>query len=773
MIIRSRAHLWDKTGKHMGWQCNRKSFGEEQKEQFGLQCTGRTVQRVYDDEKAKYNDGKGFRERPDIDALLRSLREEREEAARTPGEAEDEAELKASKCPEAFHRLRQYKLQPEHRKMVVEICKPLTGMPGFGLRSVRVAASHVYRTHVALLNPDAPEWVPSQTYCYQLLHKDMEYSYRRVTGKRVNEAMSAKQKELFDVLIDVMAADIQEHNVLPDFIIGSDEYGQHLFPQNDYTWTKKGKKEALVDVYDDKRQFTGNIVHNALGEVVLWHGIYGGKTMKSLPTPAARAVKGAENFIYGTSPNHWSNVEQKKKLIDAIGEFRTRRLTQLVEAHKITSARARSAKMIILLDCWPVNLSAEIRNYIKTEHDYMLVRYIPAGLTGGVQINDAYLHAPFKGYVRQQAEDWYQEKMIKLLERKKEGLPEAEFMAAMAMILQMGTLRDKSVEWTLSALQKISEPSKDNKDYNLIKKGWFAIYGQIFDEQFQVAAHDRVQLRKQELEAKMSALVADVAEEERETAVHQPIEEPLARKRRGKSKSKEKKKRAPRTGERELTKEEKAAGPAIIAAQKARSLEKLAEAGPAAAEQMDEEEQPMLSKPKASKPAPKARRKNGSSSAAAAAREEPESSSESGDVDGSEDDEPEGEVGKTHLNASAKTAALAPPKPSFEDEAVFAEEAALPWLWTSLVQACAKGVNSPKAQSCLQEFCRSLQMVIDQAGEHELPEKQELYEVHKKLIDKHVQQETLAEFTSVPQFDKAFSEPANEDPTSRRRRRSR
>ena len=107
-----------------------------------------------------------------------------------------------------------------------------------------------------------------------------------------------------------LALDLAE-GVLPELVLGSDEYGQNLFPVagtecylvtvcyiarvgqshiypllpqlrtpyviiSGYTWEKEGAVEVLVEVYDDKRQFTGNVVHNALGNVCFWHGIYQG-----------------------------------------------------------------------------------------------------------------------------------------------------------------------------------------------------------------------------------------------------------------------------------------------------------------------------------------------------------------------------------------------------------------------------------------------------------------------------------------------------------------
>ena len=214
--------------------------------------------------------------------------------------------------------------------------------------------------------------------------------------------MSDLQQTLLDKLKDRLALDCAE-GVLPQFIIGSDEYGQHFFPQSSYTWAQTGAVEVLGTTFDDKRQFTGNVVHNADGEILFWHGIYAGKSERSLPSEAARASPGAEGFLYGVTANHWSNLAQKKKLIEHIVAWRKTRLQQLLSERKISFPSIANqqdflanAPMVILLDCLPVNISTEIKEWLSTTYPFIRGRYIPAGLTGGFQINDP--QAPQRSY---------------------------------------------------------------------------------------------------------------------------------------------------------------------------------------------------------------------------------------------------------------------------------------------------------------------------------------------------------------------------------------
>ena len=130
----------------------------------------------------------------------------------------------------------------------------------------------------------------------------------------------------------------------------------------------------------------------------------------------------------------------------------------------------KNYKMVLLLDCWPVNLSKEIGEWVAKTYPFILLRYIPAGLTGGWQINDAYLHRPFKLAVRVSAEEWYCQMMAEALEKVSTGAMEEVDLGAFAnSLMSIKTLRDNSVHWVVKALKDICK--KDDDGNTLIMKG--------------------------------------------------------------------------------------------------------------------------------------------------------------------------------------------------------------------------------------------------------------------------------------------------------------
>ena len=71
-------------------------------------------------------------------------------------------------------------------------------------------------------------------------------------------------------------------------------------------------------MHDDKRQFTGNVLHNAAGHLIGWHGIYQGTTDWVLPSPEARGISGAESFLFSKTINHYGEEASRSTTLSPV-----------------------------------------------------------------------------------------------------------------------------------------------------------------------------------------------------------------------------------------------------------------------------------------------------------------------------------------------------------------------------------------------------------------------------------------------------------------------
>ena len=238
-------------------------------------------------------------------------------------------------------------------------------------------------------------------------------------------------------------------------------------------WVKKGTKHVTSDQPDDKRQYTGDIVHNAAGDIIQVLQIWDGKTNASLPPLNVReeyTCKPTCRMTFDLSLNHWANHETKVRLLERTWEW--------VCAQWTKDGLPGEPRCIYFLDCWPVNLTDRLRDEITTKFPGMRLRFIPAGATGKYQVNDTHLHKPLKDAHRAAAQQWRMGKiMFFRAEYKKTvaaGGDRAAAMATMqrkvALLMSKKVLRAISPSWLWQASQVLLQPRADGR--NLVKKGW-------------------------------------------------------------------------------------------------------------------------------------------------------------------------------------------------------------------------------------------------------------------------------------------------------------
>ena len=113
-----------------------------------------------------------------------------------------------------------------------------------------------------------------------------------------------KQDELHNITLQRIAVKL-DSGLDRKYIIGSDEFGMHLFPMSAWKWEKLGTRE-VKSLKADKRQYTGDIAMNSLGDVIVILQIWAGKSKDCLPHADVHAK--FPHFLFTYSDNHWANL---------------------------------------------------------------------------------------------------------------------------------------------------------------------------------------------------------------------------------------------------------------------------------------------------------------------------------------------------------------------------------------------------------------------------------------------------------------------------------
>ena len=139
----------------------------------------------------------------------------------------------------------------------------------------------------------------------------------------------------------------------PKYILGSDEFGMHLFPRSAWKWEKVGAQEVKSALKEDKRQYTGDIVMNLPGDVIAVEQIWAGKSSDCLPHADVRSR--FPHFLFTFSENHWANLQTKLELANRIWKWVVDEHIKdaAEEGREIDRKEAEAtAECVWLLDCW-------------------------------------------------------------------------------------------------------------------------------------------------------------------------------------------------------------------------------------------------------------------------------------------------------------------------------------------------------------------------------------------------------------------------------------
>lgn len=456
-------HKWAADGSHAGWSTAKVLIGKA--EQLELKLKRSTAARYLAAERVLYDSGKGMRKKVSVAELIRQL------GLRKPEQrGEVVKELIVDQEP-----AQQTVFGAHLIPALKDACTELVDTMGFGPDVVAGLAADLYHADLAEDEPEVDIWCPSAVWCYWFMHKHLGLVPRRITSKSTaTPEQVEKQKRLHEINIDIIAI-ARAEGLRDEFIYGSDEFGMHLFPQNNVKWEKKGAKQVASDMGEDKRSYTGDCVHTCAGEVNHGLQIWGGKTDASLPPEAVR-LKFNGRIRFDRSANHWANHDTKMRLIMYVWETTVRRWSEM--------QLEGDPRCILLLDCWPVNLTQRLRDEVREQCPGMRILFIPAGATGLFQINDTHLHKPLKAIARKAALSWRMDKILVLRRRRDEAVAggvdkvvaQEEMCKSINALMGMKVLRRFSPHWLWAGIERLLEPADGQGTPNLIRKGWLQLY---------------------------------------------------------------------------------------------------------------------------------------------------------------------------------------------------------------------------------------------------------------------------------------------------------
>jgi hypothetical protein len=353
---------------------------------------------------------------------------------------------------------------------LIKKCEPLLSLPGFGAHLVASWASEIYATNA---NVEVEQsWIPSDEWCNDFLKNQMGLVRRARTGSTATPEQREVQERIHLKNIKRLSILISEGMELK-YIIASDEFGSHFFPQGRFMWAKKGSDQVGYDgIKDDKRSYTGNFVASAIGKIIFTHTIFEGLTDDSLPKVSVRNLY--PHFEFSTSTNHWSNHDLQMCLLTRTHEWA---VSEYMKDHSVDRDEAiKILKYVHFLDCWPVNLTKKLRDQVNNELPCTELMFVPAGYTGHGNPGDTHLHFKAKSVQKAEAHAWHAAKMQILFEKLTKGtITESELNVQAKALMKLPVLRDKVPVWLQEAVDALEAPIS-GEGRNLVRKAFDQVY---------------------------------------------------------------------------------------------------------------------------------------------------------------------------------------------------------------------------------------------------------------------------------------------------------
>jgi hypothetical protein len=324
------------------------------------------------------------------------------------------------------------------------LCERIKKQTGFGIFQVQLLAKTVFGGE------------PSREWCRIFMRDVLCLRYKVCTTSRQDPEMRAIQDAFWDGQLQLLAMDLHVDNVLPRFILCQDEVGMQLCPNSTKVWVDKDDRHP--EGVKDKRQVTLTLTFNMEGACITPQLITAGKTDASLPSKAVReqaAIKAA-GILFCHTENHWSNGGMKEFLLkQGLHQWFDKQL----DALNIKGPARRSFVLVLILDCWKVNVSPRMKQFIREQMPFLRLRFIPAGDTGRKQVGDTHVHAGFKAYDRKLFAAQYGEMMDALNAKLTSGaMTVAEYERDVRALNGMPWLRDRLAERLPQCIAHVTKP---------------------------------------------------------------------------------------------------------------------------------------------------------------------------------------------------------------------------------------------------------------------------------------------------------------------------
>jgi hypothetical protein len=303
---------------------------------------------------------------------------------------------------------------------------------GILLGHIQHAAPELFHARAA----DGSVFKGLDTFVRKFLLQEMNYVPRKATRAAQKVPADAETQMMRSFLRNV--AYIKFHDVRhPELVLNWDQTPVIVQDRESTTFAERGSKQVAVVGKEEKRAWTSLIAVSKAGEALPTQIVMKGGSVRSLPPSNAPMTQEANargiTFVWNPK-NYWSSHKTMRLYVEDI-------VVPYFQKQKKRLGLSDDQVCVVQLDVWSVHKSREFRRWIRRTYPWIILDFVPGGLTGLWQVCDVGIARPYKQAIRRaQLEDIVAETQQLLADSD-------ESAAALRLDVTIGTLRTRSVRW--------------------------------------------------------------------------------------------------------------------------------------------------------------------------------------------------------------------------------------------------------------------------------------------------------------------------------------
>ncbi len=253
------------------------------------------------------------------------------------------------------------------------------------------------------------------------------------------------------------------HITHPELIVNVDQTQVVYQEANSTTLHPVGDKQVPIVGKEEKRAFTLVVAVSAGGDLLPLYSIFQGKTDRSCPSKKSLGYAESEEmgflFVPSGTGTYWASLETMQHWVSKI-------LVPYWKRKKEELGLPQSQECILELDVWAVHRSAAFRHWLKATYPWIILEFVPGGCTGLWQPCDVGIQRVLKLSIKRSQ---HQDVVIEALVQLEEGTEPQN----VRLKTDIASLRDRTVNWLVTAFKHINKPEIVKKAFEKCESGVF------------------------------------------------------------------------------------------------------------------------------------------------------------------------------------------------------------------------------------------------------------------------------------------------------------